>query len=129
MATLTVHQLLRAWRDAKELKLDRAALLLSDELGREISRETVRRYEVEQEAPKYLDPMILAGLARIYDQDPSDLPPGVVENLKRLAKVIDISHGRTPRVPSNDTPPDQPKGFSTWVSGGLRAQDALADVA
>lgn len=87
-AMKTVHQLLREWRG--DMKLDRAAVYLSDILRREISRETIRRYEVEAEAPKTLDPVVLAGLARVYKRDPSDLPPGVVEELRTLAGVVAI---------------------------------------
>lgn len=116
-ATLTVHELLRSWRG--EMKLDRAAVYLSDLLGREVSRETIRRYEVQSEAPKHLDPMLLAGLARIYGHEPSDLPPAVVNNLQRLAVVIDISRPHTDCVPSNkggdDTPPDLPEAQSRCI--------------
>lgn len=91
-ATPTVHELLREWRG--DMKLDRAAVYLSDVLGREVSRETIRRYEVEAEAPKTLDPVVLAGLAKVYKRDPSDLPPAVVEELRKLASVIAIAPRR-----------------------------------
>lgn len=87
-ATRTVHALLREWRG--DMKLDRAAVYLSDLLGREVSRETIRRYEVESEAPRTLDPVVLAGLARVYDRDPSDLPPPYVQELRKLASVVAI---------------------------------------
>jgi hypothetical protein len=70
------------------MKLDRAAVYVSDLLGREVSRETIRRYEVAGEAPKTLDPVLLAGLARVYDHDPSELPPAVVRDLRKLASVV-----------------------------------------
>ncbi|MCA1571951.1 MAG: hypothetical protein LC798_16895 [Chloroflexi bacterium] len=85
-AAKSVHELLREWRG--EMKLDRAAVYLSDLLGREVSRETIRRYEVAAEAPRTLDPVVLAGLARVYSRDPSDLPPPVVEELRKLASVV-----------------------------------------
>jgi hypothetical protein len=88
----TVHDLLRQWRG--DMKLDRAAVYLSDILGREVSRETIRRYEVAGEAPKSLDPVVLAGLARVYGHDPSDLPPAVVKELEKLASVVSLTASR-----------------------------------
>ena len=84
------------------MKLDRAAVYLSDEIGREVSRETIRRYEVQSEAPKHLDPMLLAGLARIYGHDPADLPPAVVEELRKLASVVAIGERRSPELTSEE---------------------------
>lgn len=99
-ATLSVHELLRSWRG--DMKLDRAAVYLSDEIGREVSRETIRRYEVQSEAPKHLDPMLLAGLARIYGHDPADLPPAVVAELRKLASVVAIGERRSPELTSQE---------------------------
>lgn len=87
-ATATIHDLLRSWRGG--MKLDRAAVYLGDQLHREVSRETIRRYEVAQEAPRYLDPVLLAGLARVYGHDPAELPADIVADLKRIAAVIDL---------------------------------------
>lgn len=126
-ATLTVHELLRSWRG--DMKLDRAAVYLSDVLGREISRETIRRYEVQSEAPKHLDPMLLAGLARIYGHDPSDLPPAVVDDLQRLASVIAISR----RVPSHgggdSAPPDLPNAPSRCTERVRQEAESLEEAA
>lgn len=99
-ATQTIHALLREWRG--EMKLDRAAVYLSDILGREVSRETIRRYEVEAEAPKTLDPILLAGLARVYQRDPSDLPPLVVAELRKLASVVAIGERRNAELTSEE---------------------------
>lgn len=89
----TIHETLRSWRGP--MKLDRAAVYLSDVLGREVSRETIRRYEVQDEAPKQLDPLLLAGLARVYGRSLSELPASVVVQLRRLALVLD-SDGADP---------------------------------
>src|SRR5437764_1383127 len=72
------------------MKLDRAAVYVSDLLGREVSRETIRRYEVEKEAPRTIDPVLVAALARVYGHDPSELPPEIVAGLERLAAVVSI---------------------------------------
>ncbi len=84
----TIHETLRAWRGT--MKLDRAAVYASDLLRREVSRETIRRYEVAAEAPKSLDPLLLAALARVYGHDPSELPPGIVEDLRKLAVLVTV---------------------------------------
>ncbi len=82
------------------MKLDRAAVALGDVLGHEVSRETIRRYEVESEAPKTLDLTILAGLARVYQRDPADLPPAVVDKLVKLASVVALGERRSPELTS-----------------------------
>ena len=67
-----------------------------------MSRETIRRYEVASEAPKTLDPVLLAGLARVYKRDPSDLPPAVVDELRKLASVVAIGERRSPELTSQE---------------------------
>lgn len=87
----TIHALLREWRG--EMKLDRAAVYLSDELKREISRETIRRYEVKDEAPKTLDPGIVGGLLKVYGHTISELPEDVGSE---VANLRDLLVGQSP---------------------------------
>lgn len=86
-----VHQLLRAWRG--DMKLDRASVYLSDRIQRPVSRETIRRYESKVDAPQHLDPLILAGLARVYGRDPAELPSPWRKAVAHLRELFDDDQG------------------------------------
>jgi hypothetical protein len=69
----TTGGLLREWRVAAGMKLDRAAVYASDRMGQEISSEKVRRYETGV-APEAMDPLVVAALVEVYGKSLHDLP-------------------------------------------------------
>lgn len=72
---LTLGKMLNQWRtDAGYKTLDRAAVHVSERLGRSFSRETLRRWEADEVEPARLDPLPLVVLLDLYGKSISDLP-------------------------------------------------------
>jgi antitoxin component HigA of HigAB toxin-antitoxin module len=69
----TAGALLREWREAASMKLDRAAVYASDLMGQDISSEKVRRYETGV-PPEAMDPLVVAALVEVYGKALHDLP-------------------------------------------------------
>lgn len=93
----TTKELLREWREDAGLNLDRAALLAEGELESPVSREMVRRYEVDNNLTEQdLEPGLLAALLTVYGKSASDLPKEVAERVKRHRDLLVRSSGCIP---------------------------------
>jgi hypothetical protein len=107
--TTETGQLLREWRDAAGMKLDRAAVYVSDRTGVEISSEKLRRYETGWPESK-MDPAVLLGLLGLYGKNLGELPVVSRERAHRLQQLASATI---------DSPPSGVVSFRMPVLAGV----------